>query len=175
MFASPAAFLASLGSVTLIVSALCFFAYDISDYRDRVRQRLDSFMIGKRPVRPHGPEARLTMTALEGDQLELARRFSAWRVRAEMVPYLFARLRVLCAAILGGGLVLLGYLHGRTLGTPAFLALAALAGALVGASLPHLVIARLAKNRTRAVAGASPTPSSCLSSASRPASRWKRG
>lgn len=161
MLSGPSAiFLIGLAAMSLVVAGLCLIGYDISAARNRLRHRVELLGIarrrpilasGWRPIGAAGGPGRVTLTALRGADLELARRLELLHIPASLAPQLFLLARLSAALVLGMALLLLLYRYG---GTSAVwnLAAAGSAGAAVGWSLPPFVVGRMALNRRRAIA-----------------------
>ncbi len=158
MSAASTTFLFGLGVTTFAVAALCFFAYDSSAAKDRLRHRLELIAVRRWPSRPPATRAarsadaamRLMAGSLRGDELELARRLASLHLPTSVLPRLLTGLRLVAAVILAVASLLLGYLYFK-LAAAGALAGAASLGAACGWMLPHWVVGRLARRRRRAV------------------------
>ncbi len=164
MSASSLAFLTFLAAMTFIVGELCYFAYEISRARQRLRHRVDLFSGDPRaPERARGSHGggfssdpgQLTTPALHGDEIEFARHLKRLHIPAALAPWLYVVLRLLVGAVLSITVVLLGY---RYFDGRAMLSLIGLGllGAALGWSIPHLATTRLAAHRRRSIARALP-------------------
>jgi tight adherence protein C len=160
MLGSFAAVLTGLVATTLAVAGLCFFGYEDSATRQRLRQRVD--LLGLTRWQPGGASGGrhagasdtpgpLTATTLRGDELEFARRLAPLRIPAALAPRLFLVLRLLVGLVLATALVLLAYRFLDLSATPRLVGVGAL-GAILGWVTPHLVAARLSLHRRLAVA-----------------------
>jgi len=158
MLGSFAAVLAGLVATALAVAGLCFFGYEDSTGRQRLRHRVDLLGLARwQPAgasgarRASGALGLLTATTLRGDELEFARRLVPLRIPASLAPRLFLVLRLLVGLVLAAALVFLGH-RLLDLSTPPSLVGAGALGAILGWVTPHLVAARLSLNRRRSVA-----------------------
>ena len=158
MLGSFAAVLTGLVATTLAVAGLCFFGYEDSATRQRLRHRVDLLGLARwQPAgasggrRAAGALGLLTGTTLRGDELEFARRLAPLRIPASLAPRLFLVLRLLVGLVLATALVTLGH---RFLNLTATLSLAGAGslGAVLGWVTPHLVAGRLSLQRRRSVA-----------------------
>jgi tight adherence protein C len=160
MSGSFTAFLIGLVATTFAVALLCFFGYEDSATRQRLRHRVELLALarrlpalarGGRGTRASGALGLLTATTLRGDELEFARRLAPLHIPADLAPRLFFVLRLLVGLVLAAALVLLGY---RYFHVSAMLSLAGVGslGAALGWATPHLVAARLSLQRRRSVA-----------------------
>jgi len=157
---SFAAVLIGLVATTFAVAGLCFFGYEASATRQRLRHRVDLLGLarwqpagasGGRRARDSGALGLLTATTLRGDELEFARRLAPLRIPASLAPRLFLVLRLLVGLVLATALVLLGYRFLNLTATSSLVGAGSL-GAVLGWVTPHLVAARLSLHRRRSVA-----------------------
>lgn len=150
-------FMIGLGATTFAVAGLCFFVYDSSVTRERLRERVDLLLPSQEGVaQPAGSRRsaarnRLTASTLRGPQLELARRLERLNIRPELAPRLFLLLQVATAITLVAALVILGYRYFGVEDPPTAIGLLVLTGAF-GWRLPHMLGDRLASQRRRAIA-----------------------
>jgi tight adherence protein C len=160
MFGSSAEFLIGLAATTLAFAGLCFFAYDASATRERLRDRVSPLArarerlaraSGGRAIRAPGTPNQLTGTRLRGDELEFARRLVPLHIPPSVAPWLFWALRPSAGLVVGAALVLLGYDYFEVRAIPSLGGLGLL-GAALGWSSPHFVVGRLALHRRRAIA-----------------------
>jgi tight adherence protein C len=160
MLGSFAPVLAGLVATTLAVAGLCFFGYEASAIRQRLRHRVDLLgparwqpvgMGGGRRAGASDALGLLTATTLRGDELEFARRLAPWRIPASLAPRLFLVLRLLVGLVLAAALVLLGHFFLALSQTSRLVGVGSL-GAVLGWVTPHLVADRLSLHRRRAVA-----------------------
>jgi|SRR5579863_7681318 len=159
MSGSSAAFLIGLAATTFAVAGLCFFAYEVSAAKERLRHRVDLFARGRwLPARasaapgPRAPGAPsgLTGTTLRGDELEFARRLAPLHIPAVLAPRLFIQLRLSVGLFMAVALALIGHHYFNLTAMPS-LAGVGLLGAGFGWATPHLVVDRLARHRQRAI------------------------
>jgi tight adherence protein C len=164
MSASSLAFLAFLAAMTFIVGELCFFAFDISRTRQRLRHRVDLFSLsrwapaaarGARNRRFSSEPGQLTTLALHGDELEFSRRLEPLHIPASLAPWLYVALRLSVGFLLAITLTLVGYRYFNVAAMPSLIGLGLL-GAALGWWMPHFATHRLALHRRRSIARALP-------------------
>ena len=153
MWASSAIFLIGLAATTFAAAGLFFFACEGVATRKLLAHRVEFFALARRPPARAGDgraTGAFTITALSGDELEFARRLEPLHIPAALAPRLLLLLRVAAGLILPAALVWLFYRHADLAELPNMVGLG-LAGAVIGWSLPHQVVDRLALHRRRAV------------------------
>lgn len=153
---SSLVFLTFLAAMTFIVGDLCFFAFDISKARRRLRYRVDQFigggraLGGARGMEPSSGPGRLTTLELHGDEREFARQLKPLHISAAVARWLYFALRLSASVVLSLSLALLGYRYFNVRATPMLPGLVLL-GAAVGWTIPHLVTERLALRYRRSI------------------------
>lgn len=158
---SATSFLVFLAAMTVLVGQLCYFAYDTFRADEQLKHRLALLPVRRgasarslaRSAEGAGSAGdRLTVsTRLRGDELEFARRIERLRVPLEVVPAVYFGLRLATAILLAAA----GYYAGRRfLADPEMSRVAAIAAiaAIVGWSVPHMIVGRLAARRRRFIA-----------------------
>jgi tight adherence protein C len=157
MTARSAEFLIALAAITFLIAALCFLAYSVRTGRERLRHRIDLLFglsgktaTGRRGGDQPAPPSRLTAMALRGDVLEFARRLERLRIAPNFAPQLFLALRLTTGVAMAAAMAALGHRYGGARAAAGAVT-AGLLGAIIGGSLPHVVIRRLAAVRKRAI------------------------